>query len=289
MEGADAVSARQRVVGAGSWRILVLRGVQRGWAAADELRELAAQKFRTLADPRARMLRRRRRALRWGLMFGAACVFWGSVTALLASWVTPVWVLLITGLVSAGAAFPMTLLLLRYRRLRSQPLPAERPGTIRRLPPAGSAARPVMFALGTSERGFFSLLGVMERGGILPADEIRGLGAAARRSAAAMSTTAAEVASMEQAVHATPESRPYLVPTINAFTTQLTTGVRQYNEMVTAAAHVVSSANGASSGSSGSAPPTSRQRYRDELAEATDRLLGWVEAFDELGGLPRGG
>ena len=29
-----------------------------------------------------------------------------------------------------------------------------------------------MFALGASERGFFSLLGVMERGNMLPATEI---------------------------------------------------------------------------------------------------------------------
>jgi hypothetical protein len=31
----------------------------------------------------------------------------------------------------------------------------------------------------------------------------------------------------------------------------------------------------------------SRQRYRDELVGATDRLVGWAQAFDELGGLPR--
>ena len=71
--------------------------------------------------------------------------------------------------------------------------------------------------------------------------------------------------------------------TINAFTAQLSTGVRQYNEMVTAAAQLVSSANGDTSPSS----PVSRQRYRDELVGATDRLIGWAQAFDELGGLPR--
>jgi hypothetical protein len=32
---------------------------------------------------------------------------------------------------------------------------------------------------------------------------------------------------------------------------------------------------------------TSQQRYRAELVEATDRLLSWAQAFDELGGLPR--
>jgi hypothetical protein len=53
--------------------------------------------------------------------------------------------------------------------------------------------------------------------------------------------------------------------------------------MVTAAAQLVSSANG----DHGAALVASRQRYRDELAGATDRLVGWSQAFDELGGLPR--
>jgi hypothetical protein len=140
-----------------------------------------------------------------------------------------------------------------------------------------------MFALGASERGFFSLLGVMQRGNMLPANEICDLRAAANQTAAAMAATAAEVVSMERAVTFTPQSRSYLVPTINAFTAQLSAGVRQYNEMVTAAAQLVSSANGAAA----SASAGSQQRYRDELAVTTDRLIGWAQAFDELGGLPR--
>jgi hypothetical protein len=28
----------------------------------------------------------------------------------------------------------------------------------------------------------------------------------------------------------------------------------------------------------------SRQQYRNELVDATDRLLGWAQAFDELNG-----
>ena len=98
-----------------------------------------------------------------------------------------------------------------------------------------------------------------------------------------MAATAAEVVSMERAAHHSESSRSYLVPTINAFTAQLSAGVRQYNEMVTAAAQLVSSANGDASG----VWPASQQRYRAELVEATDRLLGWAQAFDELGGLPR--
>ena len=99
-----------------------------------------------------------------------------------------------------------------------------------------------------------------------------------------MAATAAEVVSMERAAAAAPQARAHLAPTINAFTAQLGAGVRQYNEMVTAAAQLVSSANGSGAGS-----PLMAQspRYRSELSAATDRMLGWAQAFDELGELRR--
>jgi hypothetical protein len=264
------------------WRALL----QRGLDTANELSDLVAQKISAAADPRARLMRRRRRALRWGLVFSAGCLFWAVVTVVLAAWGWFALLLEITGLIAAAQAIPATLFLLRYRWLRGEPLPAQWPVSIRRWPPPSSAARSAMFALGASERGFFSLLGVIERGNMLPAAEIRDLTAAANKTTAAMAATAAEVVSMERAVNATPQSRSYLVPTINAFTAQLSAGVRQYNEMVTAAAQLVSSANGESA-DSGPRSPLSQQRYREELTGATDRLLGWAQAFDELGGLPR--
>jgi hypothetical protein len=264
------------------WRALL----QRGLDTANELSDLVAQKISAAADPRTRLLRRRRRALRWGLIFSAGCLFWAVVTAVLAAWGWFALLLEITGLVAVAQAIPATLFLLRYRWLSGEPLPAQRLASTRRLPPPSSAARSAMFALGASERGFFSLLGVIERGNMLPAAEIRDLTDAANKTTAAMAATAAEVVSMERAVNATPQSRSYLVPTINAFTAQLSTGVRQYNEMVTAAAQLVSSANGQSA-DSGPRSPLSQRRYREELTGATDRLLGWAQAFDELGGLPR--
>jgi len=91
------------------------------------------------------------------------------------------------------------------------------------------------------------------------------------------------VVSMERTVRAAPQLRSHLVPTINAFIAQLDHGARQYNEMVTAAAQLVSAANTGSLSSS----PMSQQRYRDELVNATDRLMGWAQAFDELGHLRR--
>ena len=266
------------------WRTRQWRGlVQRSVDTASEVADVVAAKLSALSDPRARLLRKRRWALRLGLFFGFCCVFWAVVTVLLAAWGWFLLLLVITGSIAAGAAVPATLLLLRYRWLRSLPLPTQRVASTRRLPPPGSAARPAMFALGASERGFISLLGVMERGKLLPAAEIRDLSAAASRTASAMAATAAEVVSMERAANNSAESRSHLVPTINAFTAQLGAGVRQYNEMVTAAAQLVSAANGGSA----SASTVSQQRYRDELADATDRLVAWAQAFDELGGLPR--
>ena len=265
------------------WRTLLLRGFE----IADELVDVVARKISAATDPRERLLRRRRRALRWGLIFSAGCVFWGVVTAVLAAWGWFALLLEITGGIAVVQAMIATLLLIRYRWLRAEPLPAQRPANSRRLPPPSSAARPAMYALGASERGFFSLIGVMERGNMLPATEIRDLTDAAKKSSAAMAATAAEVVSMERAANATPQSRSYLAPTINAFTAQLSAGVRQYNEMVTAAAQLVSSANGdpVAGGTSNNA----QQRHRTELTGATDRLLSWAQAFDELGGLPKTG
>jgi hypothetical protein len=277
-----AVESGRGALRGGPWRVLL----QRGLDTANELSDLVARKISAVTDPRARLLRQRRRALRWGLIFTAGCVFWAVVTAVLAAWGWFALLLVITGSIAVAEAIPATLLLLRYRWLRGEPLPAQRPASTRRLPPPSSAARSAMFALGASERGFFSLLGVIERGNMLPAAEIRDLTDAANQTATAMAATAAEVVSMERAADYTPQSRSYLAPTINAFTAQLSAGVRQYNEMVTAAAQLVSAASN-DSPDSVAGLSISRQRYRDELVDATDRLVGWAQAFDELGGLPR--
>ena len=99
-----------------------------------------------------------------------------------------------------------------------------------------------MAALAASERGLFSLISVMERGRMLPAGELRELVAVANQSAATMAATADEVVSMERAIANAPGSRAHLSPTIGAFTAQLDNGARQYNDMVTAAAQLVSAA-----------------------------------------------
>lgn len=263
-----------------AWRSMLQRGVD----TAAELSDVVADRLHAAADPRAKLLRKRRWALRLGLFFTVTSVFWILVTAVLAAWSTPFWVFIITGAIAAGAMFPATLLLLRYRWLRAEPLPPARTRASRRLPPFHSAARAPMAALASAERGLFSLLGVMERGRMLPAEELRELTMAAQQSAATMAATAAEVVSMERAMASTPMSRGHLMPTVRAFTAQMDQGVRQYHEMVDAAAQLVSAAN---TGTMSSSPLSNNtrygRRYRDELVNATDRLQGWAQAFDELG------
>ena len=191
--------------------------MQRGVDTAAEMSDVLAQKLSAAADPRAKQLRKRRWALRLGLFFTVSCLFWVVVTALLASWSTPAWALFIPAPIAVGAAFLATLSFLRYRWLRGEPLPPQRSRAARRLPPWGSAARQSMAALAASERGLFSLLGVMERGRMLPAGELRELVSVANQSAATMAATADEVVSMERAIANAPGSRAHLAPTISAF------------------------------------------------------------------------
>lgn len=253
--------------------------LQRGIDTAAELSDLVAQRLGAAADPRARLLRKRRWALRLSWLFAGASAFWIGLTALLAAWSTPFWVLIVTGPIAGGAAFLATLCFLRYRWLRGEPLPPVR--TSRLLPPRGSAARRPMETLASAERGLYSLLSVIQRGQLLPAAEIAEVTAAANASAAALAGTAGEVAAMERAAGSVPQSRGHLAPAIKAYTAQLDAGVRQYADIVTAAAQLVSAANSGA----GSARAMSEQRYRSELVAATDRLSAWAQAFDELGRL----
>jgi len=69
-----------------------------------------------------------------------------------------------------------------------------------------------MAALAASERGLFSLLGVMEPGRMLPAEELRELTDVANQTAATMAATANEVMSMERAIGSAPQSRTHFGP-----------------------------------------------------------------------------
>ena len=87
------------------WRTLLMRGLD----TASELSDVVARKISAVTDPREKLLRRRRRALRWGLIFAAGCVFWGVVTSVLAAWGWFALLLEITGGIAVGQAMIATL------------------------------------------------------------------------------------------------------------------------------------------------------------------------------------
>ena len=97
-----------------AWRSLAQRGVD----TAAEWSDMLAEKLNAAADPRAKLLRKRRWALRLGLFFTVSTVLWIGVTGLLASWDTPFWALFIPAPIAVGAAFLATLSFLRYRWLQ---------------------------------------------------------------------------------------------------------------------------------------------------------------------------
>ncbi|MGH3723661.1 MAG: phage shock envelope stress response protein PspM [Mycobacterium sp.] len=261
----------------GGWEQLLRRIVNN----VSDLGEELAARVSAMSDKREKLLRKRLRAKRWSIRWALACAAGVLITAVLATTGAPAWLLIIPALLTAGCAIPATYLFVRYRYLKAEPLPPPRPGVERRLPPLGSAARPPMAALDAAERGLFSLLGVVERGNLIPESEGRQVLSSANRAAFVLAATAKEVVSMERAAVEAPHTREYLQPTINAFTAQLDTGVRQYNELVTAAAQLVSAGNGGGVAAS----PMSRGPLFDDLVSATDRLTGWAGALDELGQL----
>src|SRR5258705_3052858 len=114
-----------------AWRSLVQRGVD----TAAEWSDVLAKKLNAAADPRAKLMRKRRWALRLGLFFTVSSVFWVGVTALLASWSTPVWALFIPAPIAVGAAVLATLSVLRYPWLKGSPLPPQRSRTGMQLSP----------------------------------------------------------------------------------------------------------------------------------------------------------
>ena len=188
-----------------AWRSLLQRGVD----TAAELSDVLADKLNAAADPRAKLLRKRRWALRLGLFFTVACGFWLLVTAVLATWST-----------RCGAA--------DHRPGRGgcsvsgdAVLPALSLAEGLAATPAAFAGHPATPGLGfggpTADgragrvRAFVVLSArVMERGRMLPAGELRELSAAANHTAATLAATANEVVSMERAMNLTPQSRAHL-------------------------------------------------------------------------------
>src|SRR5258708_29950549 len=95
-----------------AWRTLVQRGVD----TAAEWTDVLAEKLNAAADPRAKLLRKRRWALRLGGFFAVSSVFWIRVTRPLAAWGTPVLGFFIPAPLPGRAAFLASLSFFPWRR-----------------------------------------------------------------------------------------------------------------------------------------------------------------------------
>ena len=151
--------------------------------------DVVAQKLGAAADPRAKLLRKRRWALRAGWFFTFSSAFWVGVTVLLASWSHP----------RVGAADPVADrcggCISRHAVVATLPLAqghAAAAGTHCQTATAVGIGGPrsPWRRWRRPSGDWFSLLGVMERGQMLPDDELREVASAANQTAATMTATA---------------------------------------------------------------------------------------------------
>ncbi|GGM38010.1 hypothetical protein GCM10012275_06310 [Longimycelium tulufanense] len=229
-------------------------------------------------DPRARALRKRRRARRALRFRGWTAGIGGGATGAMAILQAPPEVIvggggftaLFTALaVSAG---------LRLRKLNRSPLP-EPTAVPPELPPVGSAAREPMERLAGAEQSLNELLRQLRAPGsagvaAVPTESVSDTEASARAAADALRAVAARLRAVELARDAAPSGeREPLSADVRKLRARLDDGVDDYGRLVAAAGRAVAaSADGAD------------QAPRSVLADATDRLAGLAVALRELNG-----
>lgn len=234
----------------------------------------AVEFARRWQDPREKALRRIRRARRRASGFGAVAGTTGAGAAGLAVVAAPDVAVVATGSVAGLLAVPAVFGFMRYRKLRSRPLPAGRAAR-RTLPPATSVAFEPMARLERAERALHPVLGVLARTGRIPAEDVADTDASARSAAAALTEAAADIAALEQAARLLSDDS--LRHPIAASAAELSAGVAQYEEMATAAAQLAT----APYGSSGF------DRERGELALSAGRLIGLAAGLAEVEDITR--
>lgn len=221
-------------------------------------------------DPRAKALRRRRRARRAvvarsgiAVVAGTATAVVGQVPALELSEIAggSVTALAILGAGTAGV---------RLARMLRTPLPGPPAPP---LPPWGSAAREPMQRLAAAEASLTDLLEVLARpragGPLLSEEGIRSTREAADRALESLRATADSVLAVERAVASAPApEREALSQAAEGLARQLQEGADEVGALVAAAGRAVV-AGGAE------VPPA-------ELTEATDRLAGLAAGLREL-------
>ncbi|MDI9895063.1 hypothetical protein QM797_10025 [Rhodococcus sp. IEGM 1381] len=224
-------------------------------------------------DPRARHLKKIRRARRRGIRFGAVSTTTAAGTAGLAVLSAPEWSLFVGGGGAALMAVPAVFAVTRLRRLRSQPVPVGIPAR-RMLPQRGSAAYEPMARLAGAEKSLFELLGILARSETIGTDEVEDTIGAATDAAQGLQGVAVDIAALERAGAASLATREHLRTGIDSAAADLAAGVDQYEQLVAAAARMTGPAAFTST--------TVVDVHRRELESATDRLQGWAEALTEI-------
>lgn len=228
-------------------------------------------------DPRQKQIRRVRRARRRGSWFGGATGASALSTAGLAVASAPEWTMIATGGGAALLAVPTVFAITRYRQLKSEPLPARKPGKSM-LPARHSSAYTAMNRLAGAQRSLYELTGVLQRSESIASEDILETTEVAYAAAAALTDMATDIVAMERAAESNPRAGLHLTSSISGAAGELDAGVDQYEELVEAAARLTSPT---------SMPSSAVATRRAELSSATDRLQGWAFALEELAEIRR--
>lgn len=253
-----------------------------GWSVTGELAELVGQQARrvlaAVRDPRARALRRRRRARRVAAVQSGLAVVAGTVTAVIGSSAALEPSEVVAGSVTAVLALGAGAATVRMVRLHRTALPPAPPAPAAELPPPGSAAREPLIRLARAEAGLADLLAVLERPrhgvAVVAPETIESTRSAVAEAAAGLRGTAAAIRAVERATRGVRGSGPATAApegvhdTVAALRSQLDAGVDEVCGLVSAAGAVVSAAG-----------PGHRPAA---LADATDRLTGLAAGLREL-------
>lgn len=226
-------------------------------------------------DPRARMLRRRRKArrsllIRSGLtgVFGASTAVMGVLSGVVD---TPE---VVTGSLTVVVAFAAVRAGVRVRRLYQQPLPEAVPPRPA-LPRPGSLAREPMQRLAAAEDALIDLLAQLGgHSGSVPESSLADAAGTARQAAATLRSVAAKITAVERAKDAAPPlSRGPLADDIRRLRGELDDGVDGYGELVAAAGRAVAAT---------ASPESTAPGQRLLLIDATQRLAGLASVLSEL-------
>lgn len=263
-------------MGMGSRRRELGELIQFGQAVGQQMRGPMADTIRSKVaswrDPRARMLRRRRRSAKVTTLWSGLTLLGGvGVYSEHAALVTPGGIA-VTGVTLLFGYFAVTSGL-KTSKLYRTPLP-EAPVPAVQLPATGSMAREPMRVLAEAESSLDELLAQLStptRAGVppVPLESVAHAKAAASEAAEAIRTVSIQLIAVERARDIAPSAhRRPLIEGVKQLRVQLDEGVHGYRALVAAAGQAVVA-------SSSTAPNAA-------LLDASDRLSGLASALREL-------